>query len=462
MRGKKLPGMYQGRQASSSLRYSNDLDCDTTYSAHHTILHIILFPQHPAGVTVAGSVTMATTVILGTGIIGTSTAYYLSKHQPASSIHLVEPSPELFASASGFAGGFLAKDWFSPASAELGALSFEEHRKLAEKEDGRNRWGYAASTSVSLSPPTDKKRVDVWCRVGASRAEAASGATTAGVAPEWLDGKGLVVEVISDEGTAAQVDPLQLSQFLLQKCLDAGVRLHHPAKAISIQTDVRNEVSSICIADTQSSTETDIPCTNIVIAAGAWSPQVFATLFPTSGFKLPVTSLAGHSLVVKSPKWTKEHEDQGCHAVFMESQPGYCPEIFSRVGGHIYVAGLNSATEPLPALATDSKSNISRPAIEKLRETAKKVLGEDEVEVVREALCFRPATDRGTPILGRIPDSCLGPATNTRPSPEGGVYLAAGHGPWGISMSLGTGKVMAEMIQGRGLSADVSGLGLDV
>ncbi|KAI1460111.1 FAD dependent oxidoreductase [Annulohypoxylon moriforme] len=408
---------------------------------------------------------MATTVILGAGIIGASTAYYLSKHQPGSSIHLVEVSPELFASASGFAGGFLAKNWFSPASAELGALSFEEHRKLAEKEGGRYKWGYAISTSVSLSPPsTDGKKVDVWCRVGASRAEAASGTAMASavVAPEWLSGQGGTVEVISDEGTVAQVDPLQLSQFLLQKCTEAGVRLHHPAKAISIQTDVRNELSSICIADTQSSSETDIPCTNVVIAAGAWSPQVFATLFPTSEFKLPISSLAGHSLVVKSPKWTKEHEAQGCHAVFMESQPGYCPEIFSRVGGHIYVAGLNSATEPLPALAIDSKDNISKSAIEKLCETAKKVLGEDDVEVVREALCFRPATERGTPILGRIPDSCLGPATNTRPGPEGGVYLASGHGPWGISMSLGTGKVMAEMIQGRELSADVSGLGLNV
>lgn len=240
------------------------------------------------------------------------------------------------------------------------------------------------------------------------------------------------------------------------------MHLHHPAKAISIQTDVRNELSSICIADTQSSTETDIPCTNVIITAGAWSPQVFSELFPTSNFKLPVSSLAGHSLVVKSPRWAKEHEEHGCHAIFMTSQPGYSPEIFSRIGGHIYIAGLNSPTEPLPALATDSRGNISKPAIERLRDTAREVLGEDDVEVVREGLCFRPVTDRGTPILSRIPDTCLGPSMSTRSAPEGGVYLAAGHGPWGISMSLGTGKVIAEMVQGRPLSADVSRLALKV
>ncbi|KAI1080543.1 FAD dependent oxidoreductase [Whalleya microplaca] len=411
---------------------------------------------------------MATTVILGAGIIGTSTAYYLSKHQPGSSIHLVEPSPELFASASGYAGGFLAKDWFSSATAELGALSFEEHRKLAEKEDGARKWGYARSTSISLaSSARSKKRVDVWCRDGASRAEAASGDSSVGVAPPWLRREeGDAVEVISDKGTVAQVDPLQLSQFLLQKCLDAGVQLHHPAKAISIQTDVRNELSSICIADTHSSSETDIPCTAIVIAAGAWSPQVFSTLFPTSQLRLPISSLAGHSIVVRSPRWAAEHEEHGCHAVFMTAKPGYSPEIFSRVGGQIYIAGLNSAAEPLPPLATDARRGISGPAIETLRRTAREVLGPadggDDLEVVREGLCFRPVTDRGTPVLSRIPDRYLGPSVGARQAPDGGVFLAAGHGPWGISHSLGTGKVMAEMIQGRELSADVSKLGLDV
>ncbi|KAI8957811.1 FAD dependent oxidoreductase [Daldinia sp. FL1419] len=407
---------------------------------------------------------MAATVILGAGIIGTSTAYYLSKHQPASSIHLVEPSPELFASASGYAGGFLAKDWFSPASAELGALSFEEHRKLAEKEGGAEKWGYARSTSISLSPATrSKKRIDLWVRDGASRAGAASANPSVGVAPPWLrKEEGVDVEVISEEGTVAQVDPLQLSKYLLQKCVDAGVHIHQPAKAISIQTDVRNELSSICVADTQSSTETDIPCTNIVIAAGAWSSQVFKTLFPTASFKLPVSSLAGHSLVVTSPKWKAEHEKDGCHALFLTSSPGYSPEIMSRIGGHIYIAGLNSATEPLPDLATDSKGRISQPSIEVLRQTAKEVLGEEDVQVVREGLCFRPVTERGTPILSRVPDEYLGPSISTRPAPEGGVYVAAGHGPWGISMSLGTGLIMAEMIQGRELSADVSRLGLKV
>jgi glycine/D-amino acid oxidase-like deaminating enzyme len=225
---------------------------------------------------------------------------------------------------------------------------------------------------------------------------------------------------------------------------------------------MRDELSSIRIASTDSSHETDIPCTRLIIAAGAWSAQVFQTLFPDSKLRLPISSLAGHSLVVRSPRWTKEHEEKGCHAVFTTDSAGYSPEIFSRMGGEIYVAGLNSDSIPLPALATESK--IDALAVSKLQTTAKRLLGvdtgKDDLEVVRKGLCFRPVTRRGTPILARIPDGMLGKNMTTRGGGDGGVFLAAGHGPWGISMSLGTGKVMAEMVQGLPTSAGVDGLGL--
>lgn len=256
-------------------------------------------------------------------------------------------------------------------------------------------------------------------------------------------------------------DPLRLSQFLLAQCLKRGVQLHHPAKAISVAQDMHDELSSIRIAYTNSSQETDIPCTRLIITAGAWSPQVFKTLFPRSTTELPIQSLAGHSLIVRTPRWRKEHEDGGCHAVFTTDEAGFSPEIFSRLGGNIYVAGLNDASIPLPALATDSQ--IDEASVAQLLTTSKLLLGNlgntDDLEVVRKGLCFRPVTSRGTPIVARIPDEKLG-GVNTRGGGEGGVWLAAGHGPWGISMSLGTGKVMAELVQGLPTSATVSGLGL--
>jgi glycine/D-amino acid oxidase-like deaminating enzyme len=154
---------------------------------------------------------MATTVILGSGIIGVSTAYYLSLSLPDSSTHLVEPSPQLFASASGFAGGFLAADWFSPSVAALGKLSFDEHRRLAEKFNGKEKWGYSQTTGVSYATGTRTKkgRGDDWLREGISRANTAGGSEFAGddtQYPSWLTRvHGDNIEVITGVGKAAQV-----------------------------------------------------------------------------------------------------------------------------------------------------------------------------------------------------------------------------------------------------------------
>ena len=419
---------------------------------------------------------MSTTVILGAGIIGVSTAYYLSEHQPPSTIHLVEVAPELFSSASGYAGGFLAKDWFSPPVAALGALSFEQHRLLAEKKGGRDRWGYSPTTSVSYTSKPAKgsrRRGDDWLREGTSRADTASSAVVTDdlggdKAPKWLRRvAGDEIEVIGDDGSTAQVDPLALCRFLLRECLDRGVQLHHPAAAISVARDVRDELAGVCIADTQSSAEVDIPCTRVVVAAGAWTARVFAGLFPRSRLEIPVSALAGHSLVVRSPRWQADSPEAvaGCHALYAAGGPGeedYSPEVYARVGGHIYVAGLNSSTLPLPGVAGESAPREAD--IARLRETASELLGPevgaDDLEVVREGLCFRPVTASGRPIVSRVRDEDLGVGMKTRPGADGGVYVAAGHGPWGISLSLGTGMVLAEMMQGREVSADVSRLAL--
>jgi glycine/D-amino acid oxidase-like deaminating enzyme len=156
---------------------------------------------------------MASTVIVGAGIIGLSTAYYLAEHQPASSIHLVDSSAELFASASGYAGGFLAEDWFHRAVAALGKLSYAEHGKLAAAHGGRERWGYSRTITVSYEPGRaggheDDEESGDWLQRGASRATAAG---TEGVKeesdekiPSWLRrAKGDSVSLMDDgAGTA--------------------------------------------------------------------------------------------------------------------------------------------------------------------------------------------------------------------------------------------------------------------
>ena len=157
------------------------------------------------------------TVILGGGIIGFSTAYYLSEPELSAGkqereIHIIDTSSELFASASGYAAGFVARDWFSPDLESLGALSFDLHRKLAEENDGSEQWGYMESTPVALQVGGTGARKagggSDWLQRGDSRAEVASGRAERDKndpSPLWLTEQPGGVQKIGDDSSAAQV-----------------------------------------------------------------------------------------------------------------------------------------------------------------------------------------------------------------------------------------------------------------
>ncbi|KAM0521830.1 hypothetical protein ACHAPE_002392 [Trichoderma viride] len=404
---------------------------------------------------------MSHTVILGSGVIGLSTAFYLRQHQPGTTIHLVDAAQELFSSASGYAGGFLAKDWFRPDLVPLAELSFEEHKKLAEEENGRERWAYAKSVTVSYEPNgplLGGKRGEDWLLEGTSRAGLVEARREHrdGEVPEWLRRvEGDSVNVIDDGSGTAIVDPLLFCNFLLEKVKAAGVHIHNPAAALRLETDDDGKLSGVVIKNTETSEETLIPATKVLLAAGSWTPQVFNTLFKDRfAIDIPIGGLGGHSLVLKAPS-----KITTCHSVYT-TMDAHSPEIYSRPNGEIYVAGVNSPGLALPGPALKA-ATMSQP-LEKLKDIARRLIvtpsGED-LEIVREGLCFRPVTNRGTPYIARLTNEKLAEDTNLKEGEEGGVFIAAGHGPWGISLSLGTGKVVAEMLSGKSLSADISSLG---
>ncbi|KAK1244554.1 hypothetical protein MKX07_003353 [Trichoderma sp. CBMAI-0711] len=428
---------------------------------------------------------MADTVILGSGVIGLSTAYYLLQHQSGSTIHLVDSANELFASASGFAGGFLAKDWFRPELAALAALSFEEHRRLAEQENGRDNWGYAKSVTLSYDPDGSltmiggggkKKRGEDWLLEGTSRAGLVDARRELedGEVPAWLrrtDGDS--VRVIDDGSGTAIVDPLRFCKFLLEKVKAAGVQIHNPAVATRLETDEAGKLSGVAVSHPDGSDETVIiPASRVLLSAGCWTPHVFHDLFKNRYYiDIPIESLGGHSLVVKAPQKVTT-----CHSVYT-TMDGLSPEVYSRPDGVIYVAGVNHASIPLPKPRV--KAVTFDESVQKLKDIARRLIAtpeggqEEDLEIVREGLCFRPITKRGTPYIARLPEDKLGEDFTTARGGGGdgaeggsglglgggGVFIAAGHGPWGISLSLGTGKVMAEMMSGKPLSADISSLG---
>lgn len=272
-----------------------------------------------------------------------------------------------------------------------------------------------------------------------------------------------------------------MSRFLINEATSHGAKLYHPAKAVAVVKDDNGTVNGVKIVSLDSEEESVIPCTNLILSSGAWTPHVLKELFPSTPVSLGIAPLAGYSLVLRSPRHTIDHEKtvlQGRSNAVFATNPnsrGFSPEIFTREGGEIYIAGLNPSI-PLPARVEKTPQLFDPAQMQNLKDVAVRLMGkavvygssksrddvnnDDDLEIIREGLCFRPARSTGVPVIGKIEDPSLG--DGVRSSAQGGVYIAAGHGPWGISLSLGTGKVVSEMVEGRITSADVSRLAVHV
>lgn len=89
-------------------------------------------------------------IIVGAGIIGVCTAYYIVKHKKfdPSKYHItIIESKRVAGGASGKAGGLLAL-WAFPQ--QIVPLSFELHQELSDLYNGSEEWGYRRLTTVSL------------------------------------------------------------------------------------------------------------------------------------------------------------------------------------------------------------------------------------------------------------------------------------------------------------------------
>lgn len=98
-------------------------------------------------------------VIIGGGIIGLCTAYYLLTSPllpPSSSVILIESSTLGIAQgASSNAGGFISKTWHSQSVLSLAALSWACHEELAARFDGPRNYGWGMCGAVGLTVGDD-------------------------------------------------------------------------------------------------------------------------------------------------------------------------------------------------------------------------------------------------------------------------------------------------------------------
>ncbi len=169
-------------------------------------------------------------------------------------------------------------------------------------------------------------------------------------------------------------------------------------------------------------TQGEIPGEAFVVAAGAWTPLLDKHL----GCRVPIQPGKGYSITMGRPKpcpvWPMLFEE---HRVAVTVWPsGY------RLGSTMEFAGYDAT--------------LNRSRLELLREGAKPYLHEPFGEpVVEEWYGWRPMTYDGKPIIDRSPTLS-------------NVMIAAGHNMIGVAASPATGKLVAEMLSNETPHIDVA------
>lgn len=158
----------------------------------------------------------------------------------------------------------------------------------------------------------------------------------------------------------------------------------------------------------------------LVLAGGPWTPQLARGL----GLKVPITQGKGYSITTTLPDRVPARpvvlKD---HSVFVIAW-----EQGLRLGGTMEFAGADARLNPtrLAAIGRAAALYLHRPQGE---------------QVLERWWGWRPMSPDDLPLLGRAP---------ARPH----VWIAAGHGMLGISMSCGTGQLMADLITGAAPAID--------
>jgi D-amino-acid dehydrogenase len=157
-----------------------------------------------------------------------------------------------------------------------------------------------------------------------------------------------------------------------------------------------------------------MPADAFIVAAGALTPLLNRQL----ACRLPIQPGKGYSITMPRPKLAPYFP-----LIFHEYHVAATPfHDAYRLGSTMELAGYDAS--------------LNRRRLNLLRAAAEQYLREPYAEpVIEEWFGWRPMTYDGIPYIGRVPKS-------------ENVFVAAGHGMLGVSMAPATGKLVAELVSG--------------
>ncbi|KAL2136908.1 hypothetical protein VTI74DRAFT_69 [Chaetomium olivicolor] len=427
-------------------------------------------------------------VIVGGGIIGCTTAYYLTRHPKFNpTLHTVTllEATSIAAGASGKAGGLLAL-WAYPSC--LVPLSYRLHRELAAEHNGAKRWGYrrlgcgslgaivktsdikattqqpplplrdnGANSELPIQSTVPGHRTKEWEKLP-KQDEQAAGLLKDSPLPsdlDWIDGRLIqYYEEMGEPGSTetAQVHPFHFTNALADLAKERGVDIRLRARVTKINDTKAAGVQSVEYEDRDTGEIHTIDnVTDVVVAAGPWTGKLLprtrveglrahsvvfeANVSPYAVFtdiQLPIDYIPEHRASVGQKRRHRGNVD---------------PEIYARPFGEVYACGEPDTAIPLPSTADEVQTDQSQcDDLIAYISTISPQLAAAPVKA-RQA-CYLPrhmrfGEQRG-PLIGQtsVP----------------GLWVASGHTCWGIQNGPGTGYLVAGMIFGDDVGEEVGKL----
>ena len=374
-------------------------------------------------------------VIIGGGIIGCTTAYYLTRHpsylSPTTTITLIEASRHGPAQgASGKAGGLVAK-WAYPK--EIVDLSFEEHVKLAKEHNGKDRWGWryvgcgsweGRGEAVITSEHEGIGTKDLLKTLGLPSAGKSTGKygvsrKVTGLPEDLLWVKEDLTDYYSPmarDGDTAQVHPYLFTTSMFELAKANGLN-YIKGKAVSIVRNSDDKVTGVEYTmyqdDGTTAEKETIPATHVIVAAGAWSSAIV--------HQLPISATRAHSITIRP----REGVTISPYVLFTEisdpfpgpSSKASSPEIYARPDNEVYACGPGDDC-PLPDTVDDVVVDQSHcESIYTHVSSISQQLREGTVD--KRQACYLPSVSSGGgPIVGEADQIAKG------------LFIATGHTCW--------------------------------
>ena len=429
-------------------------------------------------------------IIVGAGIIGCCTAYYIVKHplfDPEKYHISIIESKRVAGGASGKAGGLLAL-WAFPS--QIVPLSFQLHQELLDQYNGEAEWGYRRLTTVALEgdishldaidnedavesetdedsnqssfkndvrhdsdsssslsdkPPKKTSR--------ATRSSNSSSSSTEIHHPKlphdlnWITNS--LISKCSTLGgvdTTAQVHPYKFTNFILKKAVEGSKgaldiiigkvnKITYSMETGSATGVVYQPTSA---KSTDDATRVSLLGDQIVLSVGPWTSKILPDC--------PISGLRAHSITVAPFK----DQPVSPYAIFTEFKSGpmsyVSPEIYARQD-EVYVCGEGDSAVDVPETSDDVQV-VNSKCDELFKQVGKISPNLRKGHILKKQACYLPVLDvpsSSGPLIGE---------TNVE-----NLFLASGHSCWGINNAPGTGKIMSELLlEGVSKSADTSGL----